>query len=409
MNRGYFSQLNQGECALSMTSYNHTVLKREVRREWAGTKVSPMPPAPENRAMGRNPIDAFTYITETTRSSDVGVATTDIPFPTDIFVGYFEMACTCGGRENAIAIGLICRDSPRNKQPGWTSDTFGYHGDDGRIFNYSGSGTPWGPKYTKGDVVGCGYIPSSGDVFFTVNGEHIGDAFKGKATGRYCPAIGLHSNGEAVEVNLGVRPFVFDIDTFLLDLMQKHSLAVRQTQLPQLTPLVKQYMFHTGAVRSLRAWGDQCDEKTSQRAAVIDQIKAGDAAVAMAALSGRARSLAASQTFAELVGQGAVGQAISLGVTSLGALTDAELEAHGACLLGIAPEEEGASVLERVETGEARRKAVSRAVNAELLEGEPSVLETLIRQCQQVHSGRTAAEHGRLPRFSWSDCLAEEG
>ena len=58
-------------------------------------------------------------------------------------------------------------------QPGCKSGSYGYHGDDGKLF-VSGSGVPYGPKFFKGDVIGCGV--EFGTLYFTKNGEHLGVA-----------------------------------------------------------------------------------------------------------------------------------------------------------------------------------------------------------------------------------------
>lgn len=122
--------------------------------------------------------DEFLYTTESARSNDVGVARSAIPFPSDALVCYFELTVLAGGRDRAVAIGMISPQSALNKQPGWSSETFGYHGDDGKIFHFTGMGKEWtGTAYAVGDTVGCGWQPVTGDVFFTLNGRFIDYAF----------------------------------------------------------------------------------------------------------------------------------------------------------------------------------------------------------------------------------------
>lgn len=43
-----------------------------------------------------------------------------------------------------------------DKHPGWEEYSYGYHGDDGKVFHCSGGGSPWGPLYQTGDTIGCG-------------------------------------------------------------------------------------------------------------------------------------------------------------------------------------------------------------------------------------------------------------
>ena len=57
---------------------------------------------------------------------------------------------------------------------GWEANSYGYHGDDGNVFRCSGSGTPYGPKFTTGDVIGCCINFVDKNCFFTKNGNSLG-------------------------------------------------------------------------------------------------------------------------------------------------------------------------------------------------------------------------------------------
>lgn len=78
-----------------------------------------------------------------------------------------------------IGVGLCTTNSNLNKLPGWEKHSYGYHADDGCIFNASGSGDNYGPTFTTGDVVGCGYNMVDKAIFFTKNGVNLGTAFTG--------------------------------------------------------------------------------------------------------------------------------------------------------------------------------------------------------------------------------------
>ncbi len=52
--------------------------------------------------------------------------------------------------------------------------SWGYHGDDGRKFGESGTGEPFGPSYTTGDVIGVGLHHQRKELFFTKNGFFLG-------------------------------------------------------------------------------------------------------------------------------------------------------------------------------------------------------------------------------------------
>ena len=62
--------------------------------------------------------------------------------------------------------------------PGWWGlDTYsyGYHGDDGKKFQYTvvGNGTFYSETYGQGDVVGCGVDFIKKIIYFTRNGERL--------------------------------------------------------------------------------------------------------------------------------------------------------------------------------------------------------------------------------------------
>lgn len=61
--------------------------------------------------------------------------------------------------------------------PGWDKHSYGYHGDDGHSFCSSGTGQPYGPTFTTGDVIGCGVNLIDNTCFYTKNGHHLGIAF----------------------------------------------------------------------------------------------------------------------------------------------------------------------------------------------------------------------------------------
>lgn len=57
---------------------------------------------------------------------------------------------------------------------GWDKHSYGYHGDDGHSFCSSGTGQPYGPTFTTGDVIGCCVNLINGTCFYTKNGHSLG-------------------------------------------------------------------------------------------------------------------------------------------------------------------------------------------------------------------------------------------
>ena len=62
---------------------------------------------------------------------------------------------------------------------GWDEGSWGYHGDDGKVFSSSGFGTEYGDPYEKSDTIGCGVNFDKETAFLTKNGELIGETFLG--------------------------------------------------------------------------------------------------------------------------------------------------------------------------------------------------------------------------------------
>lgn len=75
-------------------------------------------------------------------------------------------------------------------------------------FNQPFHQTPYAPAFVQGDVIGCGYRPRTGGVFFTRNGKKLDDVVHGIKNPNFFPAVG--ANGPAtVHVNFGQAGFVF--------------------------------------------------------------------------------------------------------------------------------------------------------------------------------------------------------
>ena len=184
------------------------------------------------------------------RSADGGGLPPCALGPAGARVRYFEALVVNGGAGARIAVGWCRAGYPATcKQPGWDPHSYGcesarlerwwwrpsiglsrslsslalisrgliscrYHGDDGRAYRASGWGAPFAPTFAAGDVVGSG-LWSRGrrgaTIFFTLNGELVGAPFEHvKAAELLHPAVGLHSPGEAVELNFA-GGFAFDL------------------------------------------------------------------------------------------------------------------------------------------------------------------------------------------------------
>ena len=124
---------------------------------------------------------------------------------------YFEMVVINSGTNGYTTIGW-CRDGyPRRRlQLGWVRHSYAYHGDDGRAYAASGYGRRFGTPYRKGMVVGTGLLrPHDGSpasIFFTLDGILVGVPFRGVVRPELLrPAVGMHSEGEAVSIHFGAN------------------------------------------------------------------------------------------------------------------------------------------------------------------------------------------------------------
>ena len=116
---------------------------------------------------------------------------------------YFEVKiinhCTRG-----IGIGLSEREFSEGNMPGWFVGSIGFHTDDGYIFlGKGGSGVPFGPTSSIGDIIGCGVIfsgTSPETIYYTRNGDFLGWVSVSNSEIMY-PVV-ASSNPAVVQINL---------------------------------------------------------------------------------------------------------------------------------------------------------------------------------------------------------------
>eukprot|EP00027_Filamoeba_sp_ATCC50430_P013013 CAMPEP_0168572124 /NCGR_PEP_ID=MMETSP0413-20121227/17758_1 /TAXON_ID=136452 /ORGANISM="Filamoeba nolandi, Strain NC-AS-23-1" /LENGTH=273 /DNA_ID=CAMNT_0008605135 /DNA_START=394 /DNA_END=1215 /DNA_ORIENTATION=+ len=126
------------------------------------------------------------------------------------FVYYFEITVISSGNSGFIGIGLA-PEGYKQAEPGWKSRSYGYHGDDGRIYNNSGWGTHWNDTWgTK-------------EIQYTKNGILLGTAFKNVHVDHFKATVGLHSGREEMEINFGAKPFQFDLVHHIQMELQKYT------------------------------------------------------------------------------------------------------------------------------------------------------------------------------------------
>ncbi|KAG0283821.1 Rsp5p-dependent ubiquitination, sorting of cargo proteins at the multivesicular body [Linnemannia gamsii] len=133
---------------------------------------------------------------------------TNLPMPKQQEVYYWEVKMFEKSLDTVVSVGVSTKPYPNTRMPGWNRHSVAYFSKDGQKYcNSPFSGYPYGPYYFEGDVIGCGYRPRTGTIFFTRNGKRLEDAYTG-LTFNLFPTVG--ANGPCVlHVNLGQSGFVF--------------------------------------------------------------------------------------------------------------------------------------------------------------------------------------------------------
>lgn len=126
--------------------------------------------------------------------------------------GYFEIQVLSQGTHGMVTLGMTSAKYDTNAHPGWYPHSFALHGDDGQVFFSVGAGNIWGPRFSEGDIVGCGFNAVTQEIWFTHNGKFLGVAFREVdmlQKEAWFPTIGMSSPGEKAKANFGAVPFLF--------------------------------------------------------------------------------------------------------------------------------------------------------------------------------------------------------
>ncbi|WVR04734.1 hypothetical protein IAU60_001745 [Kwoniella sp. DSM 27419] len=133
----------------------------------------------------------------------------NLPLPKLNEVYYWEVKMYEKPANTEVAIGLATKPYPSFRLPGWNKYSVAYFASDGfKSHNYPFTSSSYGPPLAEGDVLGVGYRPRTGTVFFTRNGRKMEDAYTGLQRLNLFPTVG--ANGPCtIHVNLGQAGFVF--------------------------------------------------------------------------------------------------------------------------------------------------------------------------------------------------------
>jgi len=199
---------------------------------------------------------------------EAAAARADYPMSPQCGIYYYEVEIKGKTKEGMIAIGFSTQKASLERLPGWESESWAYHGDDGKTFFGEATGIRYGPTFTVGDVVGCGINFNTGQAFFTKNGVDLCCAFRDIRTSNLFPSIGMKKHtGAWISVNFGKRPFVFDIDGMMAreqefvfrDIMQAKVAGSKDpfAEAEQVQQLVAHFLAHDGYVETARAFVEE--------------------------------------------------------------------------------------------------------------------------------------------------------
>ncbi|KAJ5833985.1 SPla/RYanodine receptor SPRY [Penicillium robsamsonii] len=133
---------------------------------------------------------------------------TNLPIPKQNDVYYWEAKIYDKPDSTMIGIGVTTKPYPLFRMPGFHKSSVAYQSTGHRRLNQPFNPTPYGPPLLQGDVVGVGYRPRSGTIFFTRNGKKLEDVAHNYRSQNLFPTIG--ANGPCtIHVNFGQMGFVF--------------------------------------------------------------------------------------------------------------------------------------------------------------------------------------------------------
>ncbi|KAI1362879.1 ankyrin repeat-containing domain protein [Xylaria arbuscula] len=165
-----------------------TVIQLKPPREWHPSDMSAyLIRQPDNLSI-KVKSDVHIAIGDT-----FAIARADHPMvPNNDGIYYFEIKVVHGGNGKCLFGVGFCDDTAyfNNGMLGWQGGSWGYHGDDGRIFESGQASKAYGPKYDEGSIIGCGVNFKKGTSFYTIDGKVIGRAFT-NIRGKIYPAVSV--------------------------------------------------------------------------------------------------------------------------------------------------------------------------------------------------------------------------
>jgi hypothetical protein len=153
-------------------------------------------------------VHARTEITFLPDPASSSCVQSNLPLPKLNEVYYWEVKMFDFPETTTVAVGLATKPYPPFRLPGQNRFSVAYFSNGDKSHNHPFTASAFGPTLKEGDVLGVGYRPRTGTVFYTRNGRKMEDAFIGLTRWNLFPTVGADGPC-SVHVNLGQAGFVF--------------------------------------------------------------------------------------------------------------------------------------------------------------------------------------------------------
>ncbi len=162
---------------------------------------------PDYESLPNTLVHARTELTFLPDPSTASAVQSNLPLPKLNEVYYWEVKMFDLPPATNVSIGLATKPYPTFRLPGHARYSIAYHSSGDKSWNWPFTSQTYGPPLKEGDVLGVGYRPRTGAVFFTRNGRKMEDAFVGMNRWNLFPTVGADGPC-SVHVNLGQAGFV---------------------------------------------------------------------------------------------------------------------------------------------------------------------------------------------------------
>lgn len=184
------------------------------------------------------PLTHHLQTVEVTPKASVTGLTAELPSSSDHFVCvlgkfpnkqglcYVEFEFLQHNSKLDAAVGIGIREGLLANLPGTTVDSYGYVSTSGLTYFGGSMATRqlYGPKYSKGDVIGVLWNRTYRTISYTKNGEDLGIAFRQVADKDMFAVVAL-TPGSKVRFNFGAKRFKANLDKLKVDQELRHGNA----------------------------------------------------------------------------------------------------------------------------------------------------------------------------------------